>query len=268
MFSLLSYTFFQNALLAGILASIACGIIGTFVVIRRMVAVSGGISHAAFGGIGLGYFLGIEPLLGALGFTVGAALTMGELEHRAEQHMDTLIGAVWATGMAIGILFIYITPGFAPDLFGYLFGNILLVPQSDLLLMLVLVAIIVLTVGILFNDLVAVTFDEEYATVINLPVERLMLILLVLIALTVVMLIQVVGIILVIALLTLPAAISRECTGRVRTMILYAVLLGIAFTTTGIFLSAFLNIPSGATIILVSAAAYAGVLVKKHLAIC
>jgi len=264
-FSLLGYTFFQNALIAGVLASIACGIIGTFVVIRRMVAISGGISHAAFGGIGLGYFLGIEPLLGALGFTVGAALTMGELEQRAEQHMDTLIGAVWATGMALGILFIYLTPGFAPDLFGYLFGNILLVPQGDLLLMLVLVAVIVITVGLLFNDLVAVTFDQEYATVINLPVERLLLILLVLIALTVVMLIQVVGIILVIALLTLPAAISRECAAQVKTMMAYAVLLGIAFTTTGIFLSAYLNIPSGATIILVSAAAYGAVLIKKRL---
>lgn len=266
MLSLLGYEFFQNALLAGVLASVACGIIGTIVIIRRMVAISGGISHAAFGGIGLGYYLGIEPLIGALAFTIGAALTMGELEQRAEQHMDTLIGAVWATGMALGILFIYITPGFAPDLFGYLFGNILLVPQGDLLLMLVLVAVIVITVGFLFNDLIAVTFDEEYATVINLPVEQLMLVLLVLIALTVVMLIQVVGIILVIALLTLPAAISRECTSRVKTMMLYAVLLGMAFTTTGIFLSAHLNIPSGATIILISAAVYGGVLAKKQIA--
>jgi len=266
MLSLLGYEFFRNALLAGVLASVACGIIGTFVVIRRMVAISGGISHAAFGGIGLGYYLGIEPLLGALGFTVGAALTMGELEQRAEQNMDTLIGAGWATGMALGILFIYVTPGFAPDLFGYLFGNILLVPQGDLVLMLVLVVIIVITVSILFNDLVAVTFDQEYATVTNLPAERLLLVLLVLIALTVVMLIQVVGIILVIALLTLPAAISRECTARVKTMMIFAVLLGCAFTTAGIFLSAFLNIPSGATIILVSAAAYGGVLVKKRLA--
>ncbi|MDO9549486.1 MAG: metal ABC transporter permease [Methanoregula sp.] len=265
MLYLLGYEFFQNALIAGVLASIACGIIGTYVIIRRMVAVSGGVSHAAFGGIGLGYYLGIEPLLGALVFTVGAALTMGELEHRAKQNMDTLIGAVWATGMALGILFIYLTPGFAPDLFGYLFGNILLVPKGDLMLMLVLIVVIVITVGLLFNDLLAVTFDEEYATVINLPVERLVLILLVLIALTVVMLIQVVGIILVIALLTLPAAISRECTSKVGTMMIYAILLGIAFTTTGIFLSAFLNIPSGATIILVSAAVYGLVLVKKRL---
>lgn len=265
MLQLLGYEFFRNALIAGGLASVACGIIGTYVVIRHMVAISGGISHAAFGGIGLGYYLGINPLLGALVFTIGAAVTMGELEQRAEQHMDTLIGAVWATGMALGILFIYLTPGFAPDLFGYLFGNILMVPAGDLLLMSVLVIVIGLTVGLLFNQLRAVTFDEEYARVINLSVEHLVLILLVLIALTVVMLIQVVGIILVIALLTLPAAISREFSSNVGIMMLYAILLGVAFTTTGIFLSAFFDIPSGATIIIVSAAAYGTVLVKKKL---
>jgi zinc transport system permease protein len=263
--SLLGYEFFQNALLAGILASIACGVIGTYVVIKRLVAISGGISHAAFGGIGLGYFLGIEPLLGAVVFTLGTALTVGELEQRAKQHMDTLIGAVWATGMALGVLFIYATPGFAPDLFGYLFGNILLVPKGDIILMLVLVLVIVVTVALLYNDLLAVTFDEEYATVINLPVERLVLVLLVLIALTVVMLIRVVGIILVIALLTIPAAISREYTSGIRSMMLYAVLLGIAFTVSGIILSAMLDIPSGATIILVSAAAYGLALLQKNI---
>ncbi|NMB77750.1 MAG: metal ABC transporter permease [Methanomicrobiales archaeon] len=264
MFDFLSFTFFQNALVAGILASIACGIIGTYVIIRRMVAISGGISHAAFGGIGIGYYLGIEPLLGALVFTTGAAITMGELEQKAHQHMDTLIGAVWATGMALGILFIYLSPGFAPDLFGYLFGNILLIPRSELLILASLVVVIVITVGLLFYDLLAITFDEEYATVTNLPVTTLTRILLVLIALTVVMLIQVVGIILVIALLTLPAAISREFSGDVKTMMICAAALGMAFTTTGIFLSAALNVPSGATIILVSAGVYAGVLVLKR----
>lgn len=264
MLELLGFAFFQNALVAGVLASIACGIVGTYVVIRRMVAISGGISHAAFGGIGIGYYLGIEPLLGALVFTTGAAVTMGELERRAHQHMDTLIGAVWATGMALGILFIYLSPGFAPDLFGYLFGNILLVPRGELLILSFLVAVIIITTGLLFNDFLAVTFDEEYATVTNLPVPHLTRILLVLIALTVVMLIQVVGIILVIALLTLPAAISREFSGDVRAMMISAALLGTAFTTTGIVLSAALDVPSGATIILISTGVYAGVLVLKR----
>jgi len=258
MLEVLGFEFFRNALAAGVLASVACGIIGTYVVVRRMVSVSGGISHAAFGGIGLGYFLHIDPLIGAAGFTVATALGMGALEIRARQQMDTLIGAVWAAGMAIGVLFVYLTPGFAPDLFSYLFGNILLVPWEDILLMATLVAIIVAVVAFLYRELQAVTFDPDYATVMNLPVERLSLLLLVLIALTVVMLIRVVGIILVIALLTLPAAISRLYTTRIWSMMLLAVVLGIVFTLTGIWLSYLLNVPSGATIILVSTLAYAG----------
>ncbi|HNT07228.1 MAG TPA: metal ABC transporter permease [Methanoculleus sp.] len=265
MFDVLGLEFFRNALIAGVLASIACGIIGTYVVVRRMVSVSGGISHAAFGGIGLGYFLGIDPLLGAAGFTVAAALGVGTLQLRARQQMDTLIGAVWAAGMAIGILFVYLTPGFAPDLFSYLFGNILLVPRGDILLMGILTAVIVAVVAVLYRELQAVTFDPDYAAVMNLPVERLSLLLLVLIALTVVMLIRVVGIILVIALLTLPAAISRLYTARVWTMMLLAVVLGIIFTVAGIALSYVIDVPSGATIVLVSTLAYAGALGAERL---
>ena len=265
MLDVLGLEFFRNALIAGVLASIACGIIGTYVVVRRMVSVSGGISHAAFGGIGLGYFLGIDPLLGAAGFTVAAALGVGTLQLRARQQMDTLIGAVWADGMAIGILFVYLTPGFAPDLFSYLFGNILLVPRGDILLMGILTAVIVAVVAVLYRELQAVTFDPDYAAVMNLPVERLSLLLLVLIALTVVMLIRVVGIILVIALLTLPAAISRLYTARVWTMMLLAVVLGIIFTVAGIALSYVIDVPSGATIVLVSTLAYAGALGAERL---
>jgi len=260
MLEVLGFEFFRNALLAGVLASIACGIIGTYVVVRRMVSVSGGISHAAFGGVGLGYYLGIDPLLGATVFTVATALGMGALEVRGRQQMDTIIGAVWAAGMALGILFVYLTPGFAPDLFSYLFGNILLVPRGDILLMGMLVAIIVGIVGLFYLEFQAVTFDPDYARVMNLPAERFSLLLLVLIALTVVMLIRVVGIILVIALLTIPAAISRLYTGRLWSMMLLAVILGAFFTLIGIGLSYVLNVPSGATIILVSTAAYAVVL--------
>ena len=225
-----------------------------------MVSVSGGISHAAFGGIGLGYFLGIDPLLGAAGFTVATALGVGTLQLRARQQMDTLIGAVWAAGMAIGILFVYMTPGFAPDLFSYLFGNILLVPRGDILLMTVLTAVIVAVVAFLYRELQAITFDPDYATVMNLPVKQLSLLLLVLIALTVVMLIRVVGIILVIALLTLPAAISRLYARRIWSMMLLAVALGIVFTVAGIWFSYLLDVPSGATIVLVSTFSYAGAL--------
>ncbi|NQS78480.1 MAG: iron chelate uptake ABC transporter family permease subunit [Methanoculleus bourgensis] len=265
MLEVLGFEFFRNALIAGVLASVTCGIIGTYVVVRRMVAISGGMSHAAFGGIGLGYYLGIDPLAGATGFTVATALGMGALQLRAKQQMDTLIGAVWAAGMALGILFVYLTPGFAPDLFSYLFGNILLVPRGDILLMAVLTVVIVAVVALLYQELQAVTFDPDYAKVMNLPVERLSLLLLVLIALTVVMLIRVVGIILVIALLTLPAAISRLYTTRIWSMMLGAVVLGVVFTGMGIWLSYLANVPSGATIILVSTLAYAGALGVERL---
>jgi zinc transport system permease protein len=257
MIAVLGYEFFRNALLAGVLASIACGLVGSYVVVKRMVSVSGGISHAAFGGIGLGYFLGLDPLLGAAGFTLATALGMGWLRQHARQDLDTLIGAVWATGMAVGILFIYLTPGFAPDLFSYLFGNILLVPAGTVVMMAALVILIAAVIVLCYNQLLAVTFDEEYAEIMNLPTRGLDYLLLTLIALTVVMLIQVVGIILVIALLTLPAACARLFASRLKMMMVFSVLLGVVFTTGGILLSYLLDIPSGATIILISAAAYA-----------
>jgi len=264
MLEILGYEFFRNALLAGILASIACGIIGSYVVVKRMVALSGGISHAAFGGIGLGYFLGFDPILGAVGFALVVSTGIGILREKAVQNLDTLIGAVWAAGMALGILFISLTPGYAPDLFSYLFGNILLVPQGDLLLMAVLALVIIGTVIIVYSPLLAVTFDEEYARVMNLPVTALMLLLLGLTALTVVMLIRVVGIILVIALLTLPAAIAREYAGEMRRMMVLAVAGGMIFTFSGIWLSYLFDIPSGATIILVSVVAYLAVLGERR----
>jgi len=260
MIEALGFEFFRNALIAGLLAAIACGVIGSFVVVKRMASLAGGISHAAFGGIGLGYFLGIDPLAGAAVVALGTSAATAWIRMKAHQHLDTLVGAVWATGMAAGILFIYITPGFAPDLFSYLFGNILLVPRDTLLMMGVLTAGICGIVAILYPHLVAVTFDEEYASVMDLHPDRIMVILLLLTGLTVVMLIQIVGIILVIALLTLPAATARLFSHSMKTMILVASLLGIFFTTTGIWLSYAFDIPSGATIVIVSACIYFGAL--------
>jgi len=265
MITILSFEFFQNAIIAGLLASITCGIIGSYVVVKKMVALSGGISHAAFGGIGLGYYAGIDPILGAIVFSLASALGMGMISLHARQHLDTLIGAIWAIGMAIGILFISLTPGYAPDLFSFLFGNILLVPMGDLLIMAILALLIVIVVIACYQVLLAVTFDEEYAMVLNIPVNIIYLLLLGLIALTVVMLIRIVGIILVIALLTLPAAISREYCSRLKNMMVLSVGVGILVTTGGIFLSYFLDVPSGATIILLAAGLYGVVLLERAL---
>jgi zinc transport system permease protein len=251
MIGILQYEFMQNAFLAALLAAIACGIIGTYVVVKRMVFISGGIAHASFGGIGIGYFMGINPIIGALAFTIASALGMGALVRRTKLAEDTAIGIFWAIGMSLGILFIAITPGYAPDLFSYLFGNILTVPASDLLLMITLDGVIILVVSLLYKEFTALSFDEEFSKVMGLPVERLYLTLLCLIALTVVLLIRIVGIILIIALLTIPAATARRFTSNLRKMMILAVALGIGFTFSGLWLSYAVDLPSGATIILV-----------------
>jgi zinc transport system permease protein len=248
--NILQYEFMQHALIAGLLAAIACGIIGVYVVVKKIIFISGGIAHASFGGIGLGYLLGFSPILGALAFSLVSALSMGYVTRRTRLPEDTAIGILWATGMALGIIFIGLAPGYAPDLFSYLFGNILTVPASDLYLMLVLIAVIAGTVILLYKEFLAISFDEEYSVVIGIPVEALYMLLLCLIALTVVVLIRIVGMILVIALLTIPAALARQFTYDMRKMMALAIGFGILMTIGGLFLSYMLDIASGATIVL------------------
>ncbi|MDD1710601.1 MAG: metal ABC transporter permease [Methanoregulaceae archaeon] len=263
MLGILGFEFFRNAVIAGLIASIVCGIIGSFIIVKRLVSLSGGLAHTAFGGIGLGYFLGIDPFLGAAGFTVGSALLIGTIREKFGQYMETLTGVVWAAGMAIGILFIALTPGYAPELFGFLFGNILLIPSEDLVIMGILALVILGIVTAGFNQLIAVTFDEEYARVMNLPVTSLLLLLLLLIAISVVILLRVVGIILVIALLTIPPAIAREYTSSMRSMMCLSVLAAAVCTIGGLFLSYTMNVPSGATIILLATGGYGIMLLER-----
>ena len=265
MLEILAFEFFRNAVIAGLIASIACGIIGSYVVVKRLVSLSGGLAHAAFGGVGLGYFLGIDPFLGAAGFTLGIAFLIGTIREKFGQYMETLVGAVWAAGMAVGILFIALTPGYAPELFGFLFGNILLIPTGDLILMGLLALVILVIVIAAFNQLMAVTFDEEYARVMNLPVTALFLLLIVLIALTVVVLLRVVGIILVIALLTIPPAIAREYSKDLKTMIAFSIMTASLFTLGGLFLSYALDVPSGATIILLATGGFGLMLLERRM---
>jgi zinc transport system permease protein len=264
MIEALQFDFMRNALLAGVLVSIACGIIGTFVVLNRIVFISGGIAHAAYGGVGLGYFFGFNPVLGAVGFSLVAALGMGEIQRRTRQRADTLIGVLWAIGMAIGIILIDLTPGYKADLLSYLFGSILAVPTSDLWIMLALNLVIITVVVLFAKELLALSFDETFTTVANVPVRALSLLLIALIALTVVMMMRVVGLIMVIALLTIPAAIAGRFARDTRTMMLLAGALGMSFTTIGLWLSYELNLTSGATIILVSAVAFLGSLAIRR----
>jgi zinc transport system permease protein len=262
--ALLHYPFMQNAFVAGILAAIACGIIGTYVVVKRMVSISGGISHASFGGIGIGYYLAqyiswMTPVYGALIFAPLAALGMGAFVKRTHLAEDTVIGILWAVGMALGLTFIGLTPGYAPDLTVYLFGNILFITVSDLIMMAVLNAIIIAFVMSLYKELLAISFDQEFGVALGLPTERLYLALLCLIALTVVLLMRFVGIILIIALLTIPPATARQHTHSLKKMMLLSIAFGIVAVLGGLWLSYEINIQSGsgATIILLSATIFA-----------
>jgi len=252
MLEVLQYEFMQNALIAGLLAAIACGIVGVYVVVKRVVFISGGIAHASFGGIGLGYFLGINPVLGAMFFAIASALGMGLVTKRTKLSEDTAIGIMWAMGMALGIIFIGLAPGYTPDLFSYLFGSILTVPSFDLILMLILDVIIIATVLLFYKEFLLLSFDEEFSTVAGAPTQRLYFLLLCLIALTVVVLIRVVGIILVMALLTIPAALARQFTHNLKKMMLLSIMAGAVFTFSGLWLSYLLDLASGATIILVA----------------
>ncbi|MFA6107886.1 MAG: metal ABC transporter permease [Candidatus Latescibacterota bacterium] len=256
MFDLLQYEFMRNALMAALLVSLACGIVGTFVVVKRIVFVSGGISHAAFGGIGLGYWLGINPLLAVIPFSLLAAFGLGLISRATRVSEDSAIGILWTIGMAVGILFVQLTPGYAPDLMSYLFGSILTVPRADLVLMLALDLVILLVTVLLHREFIAVSFDEEFAAVVGVATRVTNVVLLCLVALSVVVLIRVVGVILVIALLTLPATIARQFTHHLGKLMALASLVGAALTCAGLWVSYVLDLSSGATIILVMSAAF------------
>lgn len=264
MIDILQYEFMRNALIAAILVSIACGIVGTFVVIKKIVFISGGITHAAFGGIGLGYLLRVNPVLTAIPFSLLAAIGIGTISKKAKISEDAAIGILWTVGMALGILFIGLSPGYAPNLFSYLFGSILTVPFSDIIIMIILDVIIIAIVSIFYKEFQALSFDEEFTEISGVPTKFLYLLLLCLVALSIIVLIRVVGIILVIALLTIPTTIVRQFTNRLKYLIIFSTIGAIFLTIAGLWLSYLWNLPSGATIVLVLAAVFfASTLMKR-----
>lgn len=247
--SLLAMNFFRNALLASLLASVACGIIGTYIVSRRIVFISGGITHASFGGIGLGYYMGFDPILGAVIFGIFSALGIEFFTKKADLREDSAIAMLWALGMALGIIFIFLTPGYAPNLMSYLFGNILTVSQTDLLFLSLLTAGIIAFFLLFYRMILFISFDEQFALTNNSPVRLFNMILICLVALTIVLNIRVVGIILVMSLLTIPQAISNLFTRHFHRMILYSIFFGFAGSMAGLIFSYIYDIPSGAAII-------------------
>jgi zinc transport system permease protein len=257
MLEALQFEFMRNAVMAGLMAGLICGIMGTLVVVNRVVFLSGGIAHAAYGGIGLSFFMGWSFLFGTMGFALAAAFIMAAVTLKAKHRADTIIGVIWAVGMAVGIVLLDLTPGYHVDLMSYLFGSILTVPASDLLIMLSLVLIVSCVVGYFYKDLIAMAYDEEFARARGVPVKGLYFLLIGTLALCIVMIIQVVGLILVIAMLTIAPFMVEKYTKTMAAMMLWSGLLNICFTLCGLWLAFRFNLTSGATIILVAGTVFA-----------
>lgn len=255
MLEALSYDFVQNALLAGILVSMAAGVIGSLIVVNRMVFLAGGIAHTAYGGIGFAVFFGLPIFLGASLFAVFAAVLIASITLKQKDRMDTFIGLMWAVGMAIGVVLIDITPGYQADFMSYLFGSILAVAESDLWFMGILLGLIIFIMTFFYRDILAVSYDSEYANLRGINVRFFYTLILILSALTVVVAIKVVGLILVIALLTIPVYIAEKLSNTLFTMMLFSGLFSSIFTVIGLWFSYQYDIASGASIILISALA-------------
>ncbi len=246
---LFSYDFFVHAVLASFFAALSCGIIGTYIVSRRIVFVSGGITHSSFGGIGIGYFLGWNPLVGAAIFAVLSGVGIQLFTQKAKVREDSSIAIWWSLGMAIGIIFIHITPGYAPNLMSYLFGSILTVTVTEIWLMGALSFILLLVFALFYRTILYIAFDEDFARTTGLPVGLINYLLISLIAITIVLNIRVVGIILILSLLTLPQATANLFTKDFKKMIGFSALFAFLGSFTGLLISFYVDIPSGASII-------------------
>jgi len=255
MLDVLNYEFIQNAIIAGLLVSFASGIIGSLIVVNRMVFLAGGIAHTSYGGIGVAVYFGLPIFLGASVFAVLAALLMAMITLHQRDKIDTFIGLIWAVGMAIGIIFVDLTPGYNVDLMSYLFGSILAVSGDDLTYMGVLLGAIFLIVTLFYREILAVSYDSEYASLRGINIKFFYTLILILSALTVVIAIKVVGLILVIALLTIPIYIAEKLSNSLGMMMFLSGVLSSIFTLTGLFFSYQFDVTSGASIILVSAIA-------------
>jgi zinc transport system permease protein len=247
--SIFQYEFIIKGLLGAIFASITAGFAGTYIVTRRMVFLSGGITHASFGGIGIGYFAGINPVLGAAVFGILSALGIEYLSVKHKIREDSAIGILWAFGMAVGIIFIYLTPGYTPNLISFLFGSILTVTSADLIALGILSLVLILFFSIFYRTILYISFDEAYARTYSSYVNIFKYFTTALMALTIVLNIRMAGVVLVISLLTIPPNIAMLYTKTYSSIIFWSVITGFAGTSTGYIISYFAGIPVGATII-------------------
>jgi zinc transport system permease protein len=265
---LFNYTFFQHALLGSLFASIACGIIGTYIVTRRLVFISGGITHASFGGIGIGLYTGISPILGAAIFSVLSAFGVEWLSKRKDMREDSAIAVFWTFGMAIGIIFSFLAPGFTPDLSAFLFGNILTITLTDIWMLAILSLFLIGFFTCFLTTIIYIAFDREYARSQRIPVRLFEYILMMFIALTIVSCLRMIGIVLVISLLTLPQMTSNLFTHSFKKIIFMSIGIGFMSCIGGLLLSYQLQVPSGASIIFFSILVYAFCKMGKTLYLC
>ncbi|MCZ7586760.1 MAG: metal ABC transporter permease [Deltaproteobacteria bacterium] len=267
------HAFLQYALVTGLLVSLACGVIGTYVVTRRISYIAGGISHSVLGGMGAAFFVravlgweGVRPLHGAVAAALVSALVIGLVSLRGKEREDTVISAIWAIGMALGVIFIARTPGYAEELMGYLFGNILMISPREIELVAALDLAVLATVALFYHQFQAVCFDEEFARLRGLRADLYYLLLLALTALTVVLLVTAVGVVMVIALLTLPAAVAGLFARSMWRMMLLSVILCALITSFGLAASYGPDLPAGATIVVSAGAVYLAALVWRRFA--
>ena len=265
---LFNYTFFQHALLGSLFASIACGIIGTYIVTRRLVFISGGITHASFGGIGIGLYTGISPILAAAVFSVLSAFGVEWLSKRKDMREDSAIAVFWTFGMAIGIIFSFLAPGFTPDLSAFLFGNILTITLADIWMLVILSIILIGFFYFFLTPVIYIAFDREYARSQRIPVRLFEYILMMFIALTIVACLRMIGIVLVISLLTLPQMTANLFTHSFKKIIFMSIGIGFISCSGGLLLSYQLQVPSGASIIFFSILVYAFCKMGKTLYLC
>jgi len=262
--AILNYTFMQNAVLAALLASVVTGIIGTIAIERKLISMSGGIAHASFGGIGLGYLLGFEPIWGGLIFAVGSSVLISKLPNNRKIKADTLTGILWSFGMALGILFIALAPGYMPDMTSYFFGDILSVSNSEIVYMSIITFVILFIFIALYRYLILYLYDEEYAKIRGISVKLLRWIVYILIPIGIIVLVRVVGVILTIALMTIPTSISKLFFKSFDKVVISSVAASIILCITGLVVSYYVNIPSGVCIVVISTLVYLVFLLMKN----
>lgn len=265
MIDLLQYAFFRNALLGSLLTAVACGIVGTYIVSRRLVFISGGITHASFGGLGLGFYLGMNPILMAMVFSVLSAFGVEWASKTQNIREDSAIAGIWSLGMALGVIFIFLTPGYAPNLSAYLFGNILTISSTDIRWIAALVVLLVLVSALFLRNIIYVAFDRDFAVTQHLPVKLIEYLMMFFIAVTIVLSIRLVGIMLLMSLLTLPQITVNLFTSDFKKIIWGSILVGFLGCVSGLVLSYYLNVPSGAFIILVLVVLFLAVKAIKSL---